>query len=159
MNPFRFLFLGAYKSVILSLALFSLPTNTAQAASDWREVELSQVQIKPGKSTLQISVNLPEAHHLTAEAPAYVKWKSGNESVMSFPGKDKINPNKSKGRFKLKTQANTGQVEVDFEAKIYYCTDDMRICYSDFMKAKLPVLVTAQAPSEVSVNLDVKLPT
>lgn len=148
--------LGQVSTLIVSGAE-KLAENTLKPFKG-RVVVYPKKTVRQGKVTIRLSYKLPKGFHFTEDAPFHVEWRSGDETIVKFTeGKQALDTPRVSFPFGIPVQANLGEDMLVFDAVVYYCADNSKICLFDSIRAKVPVEVKNAGASELNLEVDVEV--
>ncbi len=121
-----------------------------------RVIELQPKKIKPGEGMIMLDFNLPEGYKYIDNAPFMLNYSSSNGDFLEFTkSSDEVSSNGHNFPLEIPARAQKGETDLEFDAIVYFCSDDSGVCMVDNLKVKVPVEINESGTSELSINIDI----
>jgi hypothetical protein len=118
-----------------------------------------ELVVKPGKSTILLTVHYPKGYHYTSEAPTSFDWKSADSSAIAFP-KSAASFSFTKITFPISIPIKSvkGRSEITIDASLFFCENKSGVCLFDNVRLIVPVRVDKSGSDKLPITLDASVP-
>ena len=139
----------AEKKTVTTLELTGLEKLSTGRAKEFegRSVRLGPFDVQPGKTSLAVSLDLPDGYKLNRDAPLYLAWNAPEAKLESKPG-----------ALEARIAGLSGRSEVRLDAIVYYCTTEQSVCLVDRLHVLIAVNPVAQGPGVIPIPVEVRKP-
>lgn len=121
-----------------------------------RSVLLPRRTFKEGKGLISLSFKLPKGYKFAEEAPFHIEWENGREDLVRFTSEtNHLDTPRLSAPLQLPVIAKLGSDTLHFEAVIYYCREDSKLCFFDNVKIEMPVEVKTGGTSNLNIEVDI----
>jgi len=143
---------------VSTLQLSNLDKLNPKAESEFtgRIVKLQPKKLKAGEGSILLDFNLPEGYKYIKDAPFMLDYESSNDGLVEFrKSSDEVSSGGHHFPLEIPTNAQKGKAELEFDAVVYFCSDESGVCMVDNMKIKVPVEISESGTSELSLKIDI----
>ncbi|MFZ1682927.1 MAG: hypothetical protein WAU88_02245 [Candidatus Zixiibacteriota bacterium] len=118
-----------------------------------------ELVVKPGKSTILLTVHYPKGYHYTSEAPTSFDWKSADTNSIVFP-KSAASFSFTKITFPISIPIKSvkGRSEITIDASLFFCENKSGVCLFDNVRLIVPIRVDKSGLDQLPLTLDASVP-
>jgi thiol-disulfide isomerase/thioredoxin/sugar lactone lactonase YvrE len=121
-----------------------------------RVVKLPEQAVAAGVVKVEVGLGLPRGAKLSAEAPAFLAFRTGDPAVASFSPLGPLDLKPDALPLALELKASAGRTEAFFDAVVYFCKEGSGACYVDQVRLTLPLAVTPRGTAGFQVTIPVQ---
>lgn len=121
-----------------------------------RTVGLKPQSVGEGRALIKLLFELPKGYHFNEEAPFHIEWKSSGRNVAFTSQSNQLDHGRFSAPIEIAVNTRLGSEDLIFEAVIYYCKDDSKICLFDHVRVHVPAVIKPKGPSSMEVRVKVQ---